>query len=601
MTTSGAAKQAMSAPRLWHEGRWWASSGTTGSSWRPVAQSSPTPACDAWSAPLPADERMAKRGAELLASSGGAPIVEPWPDGSLYLYTLDWGALAVRRCASPSLLGDSPPEPPPPVVVRSHPNGMAGLRESAAMIALAIARDMHDPKVIEWARQTIAQTGLKAPRGSQDNDEVMALLFARQKKELHFVKDPADTELMASAAQLLCLDPKGFCLRAGDCDDQLIVLGAAASTLGVPVRLLIRIYRGAYQGHVVLQYLALDPHGRGDEWHCMDPSVGTGRCSDLPTKEEFIVTIQTRRQDGHPTFIGLGSPPHALSEAGEASTLGADPASALSPEESAAWIKQLEATKVSLEDAYARLSTNRDAFERVRADLGLPDVDQPAANEATTGLSGVALYARTGAWTQKAKDDESRILATGAQLAQAIGEALAGQRPIYFNGGDVFVAAKPGDTFRVLLAPGPTQNGQPGPLVPTYFDANNQPAGTLGFLPIVIGAVIAIVSVASGYAIAHIMDYLAQAHHDDALSKISTTQAALVSSGAETPEQAQAQVAALTDLQRASVPPAKPGLFADLFSASPILSAGLIALAGAAGGVMLSRAFSAHAVYGRAA
>jgi hypothetical protein len=129
----------------------------------------------------------------------------------------------------------------------------------------------------------------------------------------------------------------------------------------------------------------------------------------------------------------------------------------------------------------------------------------------------------------------------------------------------------------VQLVPGPN-----GGLVLQYVDNNNQPAGTIGILPIILGiAAVAVVSVAAAYAIAKYCDYLAAAHHDDAMKKISDNQTALIAAGKETPEQAVAQTAALTDLAKAAPPPAPStdwGAVAKWIAIAAVAVAGVAAL-----------------------
>ncbi|MGH8749941.1 MAG: hypothetical protein ACREU5_12655, partial [Burkholderiales bacterium] len=119
---------------------------------------------------------------------------------------------------------------------------MAGVQLSTEEVRSRIARDMRDEAIMKWSRRTIAEANLPGPRGQPDPKATVQCLFAAIKKIVAFVKDPLRTELMYASRHLLCLDE--YCVRAGDCDDQLIVLGSCCMSVGIPVRLRSRRYRG---------------------------------------------------------------------------------------------------------------------------------------------------------------------------------------------------------------------------------------------------------------------------------------------------------------------------------------------------------------------
>jgi hypothetical protein len=98
------------------------------------------------------------------------------------------------------------------------------------------------------------------------------------------------------------------------------------------------------------------------------------------------------------------------------------------------------------------------------------------------------------------------------------------------------------------------------------------------------------VSLAVAFAVAKICDQLATAHHDDALNKIATEQSQLVAAGKQTPEQAQAMVRALADLNKTQAP--KPSAWQEFLQGFPAVAIVGAALAGAVGGFALSRLLS---------
>ncbi|MGH2998994.1 MAG: hypothetical protein ACRDNM_06820 [Gaiellaceae bacterium] len=558
--------------RVWRDA-WWRRDGDAG--WIAV-ESQPTTA--QWSAPPPS------RGPELgplargaLALSSGQPIAVLADDGKVYLFTNEWGSPGARQ-----LVGESGPRalvalPPPPliVVLRPHPVGMRGVNQSTEYVRQAIERDRMNGWLVPWVRRQIQAAHLPDPRGFPNADHVVAALFDAQKREMAFVKDPISGEMMANAADLLCLDPSGLCLRGGDCDDQLIVLGSAVASAGIPVRLCVRRYPGLPQAHIVLQYQSQGL------WKCIDPSVDDGACSSAPYAEQIIVEIVGDPSESG-VFLGLGGP---MRDAGDG-TLGAAGDQVMPADQAQGWLDQLAGARNALMRSRTRLAQNAAAFDAVRADLGLPQFDIPSSGPSETPSTGpLADYVRTGVWTQDAASARTRLLSTADYLVGAINDGLSGKRALTFANGDLFVASVPGDPYGVVVG----TNAQ-GQRVPMFIDSQGNTTGTLGIVPIVIGAIVlgaVVVSLASAWAIGKYCDYLAQSHNDDALNKIATEQQTLVASGKATPDQALATVKALTDLDKANE--TKPSALGDVLASFPIISLIGAALAGGALGFGISR------------
>lgn len=575
--------------RVWQGGSWQRfDAGSNG--WLAV-DSHPTSA--QWARPPDAMAgELARLAPSYLELSGGAPVVAVVSGARVVLLTEQWGAFAARLLVGASGAAALSALPPPPLVValRPHPVGMRGVRLSTELVKWGIEHGRNDPLLIAWARRTVHAANLSAPRGYPDADQVVAAIFAEQKVEVAFVKDPVSGEAMARPRDLLCLDPNGLCLHAGDCDEQLIVMGSAIAALGIPVRLVVRRYPNLPQAHIVLQYQAND-----QTWRCIDPSLDSGACSTLPFAEQIIMPIADDPAV-HGTFLGIGAPelelaPEVLGAYLDGS-LGQSALPQLPPEIAAGWLAQLEGARNGLVRARAKLATNALAFANVRNDLGLPQFDAPAApaapSDTGTPPGPLASYVQTGAWTQDAATAQSRLLATCDFLASAIDDALAGSRDLTFANGDLFVASKASDPYAVLM----TTNAQ-NQSVPMFYGPSG-PTGTLGIAPILIGAIVlgaVVVSLAAAWAVAKYTDYLATAHHDDALNKIATEQAALVSSGKTTAEQSTAAIKALTDLDKANPKP-PPSALGDLLSTFPVVSVIGAALAGAALGFGASRLVS---------
>jgi len=560
--------------RVFRSGRWW--DWRDGVGWVLIELAA---ACAEWSPPVatpPADVAAYARAA--LEASGGEPVTETI-GAREWLFTRERdGAPTVRMClGAPSSLGELAP-PPPAYVRKAHPRGMPGVRKSAQEVADRIWQDRIDPHVIQTARQVIRDAGAAEPRGYPDPKRIVAALFAEVKRRAVFVKDPIDAELMGGTAVILCLDPEGACMAGGDCDDQLIALGAMTMSVGVAVRLRVRRYRGQAQAHVTMLYDG-GPRG-GGPWLCIDPSVEDGVCSEAPFEEEFLLEVD-RMGATHETttFVGLGDP---------CGDLGDPPPPTLSAAESAAWEGELAHIRDQLDASSARLRAMRAAYAQVRADLGLPAFDTLPQGESPPP-SALSYYGQRKVWTAQADQQEQKLLATTAFLSQVITEGLAGKRALWFHvgpqGPDVFVEAKPGDPFALLLLPGPN-----GSLVPTYVDPQGNPIGTLGIVPLVVIAIVigvAAVSAAAAYITHEVCDYLATKHHEDALERIGEQGRQLIEHGQETPAQEAARIQALEHLAQATPP--KPPESPSIFGSLTVWWAGAAALAGAVGGFFAAR------------
>lgn len=399
----------MSAPdpqsvRIWRDDYWWRLVGDT---WTAVE----TRAGGAqWTAPsasgVPADLQSVGEGALVL--SGGYPIAVALSNGALYLFTSEWGGLGARQlvgAAGASALV-SLPTPPLIVVLRPHPLGRRSVEVSTEYVRGAIERYKSNPFLAQWVRQTIHAANLPDPRGRPNPDNVVAALFAQQKREMAFVNDPLHGELMASPSDLLCLDPEGRCLRGGDCDDQIIVLGSAVASAGISVRLRVRRYPNSKQAHVTLEYRVRD-----GSWKCIDPSTDTGTCSTAPYLEEVIMHVVDEAAP-RLEFVGLGSPD-------DGGPLGAPDELELGPQECEAAVSIALTVHDVLSRSAARLRQNVRAAEG----LGAP-----------------------------ADETASRLIATADLLTDAIEDGCRGDRPLSVTvDGDLRIGSREADTFAMTL------------------------------------------------------------------------------------------------------------------------------------------------------
>jgi hypothetical protein len=163
----------------------------------------------------------------------------------------------------------------PETVRAGHPRGETGVRRSLDLVAKRVCADRLDEDVIEWARKVLFDAG--NPKGPRARTE--AILKAL-KLELIWVPDPTDAEFIAKAGKLVGKNKKFW---AGDCDEQVVALGAALGAVGVKVLVDGVGYHPGEITHVLLW--AHD----GQRWLAVDPSTNHPVGSwDTPARERVL-------------------------------------------------------------------------------------------------------------------------------------------------------------------------------------------------------------------------------------------------------------------------------------------------------------------------
>jgi hypothetical protein len=158
-----------------------------------------------------------------------------------------------------------PPPPEPPRVDRRRiPSGLEGTRTTAAHVARLIRDGAGDFYVRQKAIDILMDRGVPA----KDYLGEIDALFRWVQRHVRYTKDPFRIEVLHSARRMLEL-------KAGDCDDMTIVLGALIKSVGHPVRIVLTgpdPLRPDLFSHIYLearhhdQWIPLDatmPHGMG--------------------------------------------------------------------------------------------------------------------------------------------------------------------------------------------------------------------------------------------------------------------------------------------------------------------------------------------------
>jgi hypothetical protein len=122
-----------------------------------------------------------------------------------------------------------PPPPATPRVERRHiPGGLAGTRTTVEHVARLIRNGARD----FYVRQKAIDILLARRVPAKDYLGEIDALFRWVQRNVRYTKDPFRIEVLHSARRLLEL-------RAGDCDDMTILLGALVKSVGHPVRIVL--------------------------------------------------------------------------------------------------------------------------------------------------------------------------------------------------------------------------------------------------------------------------------------------------------------------------------------------------------------------------
>jgi hypothetical protein len=139
-----------------------------------------------------------------------------------------------------------PPTPSAPqIYLKGIPLGYPGTKETIKHIQALIRQGVKDFYVRQKAIDILIESGIQP----KDYLGEINALFEWVQKSIRYTKDPFQLEVLHSARRILEL-------RAGDCDDMTIVLGALLESVGHPIRIVITgptPYRPDFFSHIYLE------------------------------------------------------------------------------------------------------------------------------------------------------------------------------------------------------------------------------------------------------------------------------------------------------------------------------------------------------------
>lgn len=182
---------------------------------------------------------------------------------------------------------------------RDYPTGIGGPKLSLEKIAQLIREGMHSKLVMGWAMDQLRSCGLDGRDHNSTAFAKASCLLTAIRQATVYTPDPPMTEFIKSAEAMLCLRP-GLCIRGGDCDDQIVLLGSTVSSVGIPVRVIKQTFGAGDQEHVLVE-----AQGDDGSWFPMDPST------NMPCGQKQQASYEFRMDPNNPSMIGLKGAPEA--------------------------------------------------------------------------------------------------------------------------------------------------------------------------------------------------------------------------------------------------------------------------------------------------
>lgn len=174
----------------------------------------------------------------------------------------------------------------PKIEKRAHPFGEKGVRSSLEEVAKKASEGANSFRVQKWVGDVLDAARSQGSKVDSAIGRARALLKAAQQKL--WKPDPVGTEWIAGAHLLACKvdDPDGPCLKAGDCDDLAVLLGAACTNAGIPTL----IVGHGYDAEKNISHVLCAVHANGRWWYA-DPSTDFPLGQHVKFTRERILAI----------------------------------------------------------------------------------------------------------------------------------------------------------------------------------------------------------------------------------------------------------------------------------------------------------------------
>ena len=161
----------------------------------------------------------------------------------------------LRYSCSGSRAGQAKPR----IYLGRIPKGYAGTRKTVGLIARLVRQGAKDFCVRQKAIDILLERGVRP----KDYLSEIRTLFQWVSRNIRYTRDIYRVELLHTARRMLQL-------RAGDCDDMVILLGAMLKSIGHPVRLALVGFNPRKPNLFTHIYLEVFHKGW---WTALDPTV----------------------------------------------------------------------------------------------------------------------------------------------------------------------------------------------------------------------------------------------------------------------------------------------------------------------------------------
>ena len=333
-----------------------------------------------------------------------------------------------------------PPPPEPPRIDRRRiPSGLEGARTTAAHIGRLIRDGAGDFYVRQKAIDILMERGVPA----KDYLGEIDALFRWVQRHVRYTKDPFRIEVLHSARRMLEL-------KAGDCDDMTIVLGALIKSVGHPVRIVLTgpdPLRPDLFSHI---YLEARHH---DQWIPLDATMPYGMGWSPRTPVRQVLSIEEEQSDAR-TATATATANRSTSASASPARAGAD-AGASASAHARSWVAARSAARHSR----GGRPTQRSPRESVVA--AAPPA--PAARAQSMGADTAAIHLAEGP-QRPAATEHDRSLAGVAQESrpadhQPATATVVGTKSSDGAPGDASSTASGGASRRNAAAGGPSAPG----------------------------------------------------------------------------------------------------------------------------------------------
>jgi hypothetical protein len=147
---------------------------------------------------------------------------------------------------------------------KAHPPGEQGVRASLDAVSKRVAEGGLSPAMRRWSIEMLDKARKTGTNVHTPKNRAVVLLKAVQQKL--WVPDPVGAEFIQGAHLTACTDPDKPCFDGGDCDDLVVLLGAAFLSVGINTLVVGHGYSSGGIRHVITAAHV------DNKWHYADPS-----------------------------------------------------------------------------------------------------------------------------------------------------------------------------------------------------------------------------------------------------------------------------------------------------------------------------------------